>query len=364
MCHETYALRLLIFCVLTIVAVRGRPNYADLQVRSVYTNNTSQPYNNNPLLKCNPCRYVIGLISDDDHKSRSHQTKNQWQSKFSKATIELKSSNMIFTVGKINDIILTSNVSNEKGLGMELSELIYFNGNLLTIDDKTGIVYKIVDDHVEPWVTLVNCMGTSNASLYKSEWATVYKDRLYVGSAGFAWFSSNKNETEPNCGPQWIKAVSANGHVANINWKTKYSKIQNATKCKGYITHESGVWSNIHKKWFFAPRKCSSEPFNSKTDDQKGSNLLITVDAKFRKIDVIEVGPVNVQRGFSSFKFLPGSEDTIIVALKTYEDDNSFQTYITAFNINGTVYLPDTCLSNVTKFEGVEFLTQKGDSYI
>lgn len=42
---------------------------------------------------------------------------------------------------------------------MELSELIVFNGNMITVDDRTGIVYKIVDKEVVPWVILTDGAG-------------------------------------------------------------------------------------------------------------------------------------------------------------------------------------------------------------
>ena len=39
----------------------------------------------------------------------------------------------------------------------------------------------------------------------------------------------------------------------------------------------------------------------------------------FSQIEVREVGKVTPERGFSSFKFMPGTKDTIIVALKSDE---------------------------------------------
>jgi soluble calcium-activated nucleotidase 1 len=37
---------------------------------------------------------------------------------------------------------------------MELSELIVFNGGLYTVDDRTGVVYRIEGTKVIPWVIL------------------------------------------------------------------------------------------------------------------------------------------------------------------------------------------------------------------
>lgn len=43
---------------------------------------------------------------------------------------------------------------------MELSELVVFDGRLLTFDDRTGIVYEIVNEQkMVPWVLLVDGDG-------------------------------------------------------------------------------------------------------------------------------------------------------------------------------------------------------------
>ena len=62
--------------------------------------------------------------------------------------------------------------------------------------------------------------------------------------------------------------------------------------------------------------------------------------------------------GFSSFKFIPDSEDQWIVALKSEEDSaaNRTNTYITVFSVDGQVALPETRLEGNMKFEGIEFV--------
>lgn len=42
---------------------------------------------------------------------------------------------------------------------MELSELVVFDGSLITVDDRTGVVYKIIKDQVVPWVILSDGPG-------------------------------------------------------------------------------------------------------------------------------------------------------------------------------------------------------------
>lgn len=60
-------------------------------------------------------------------------------------------------------------------------------------------------------------------------------------------------------------------------------------------------------------------------------------------------------RGFSSFKFLPGSDDKIIIALKTEEFQGYTATYITAFTVDGIILMPDIKIAE-KKFEGLEFV--------
>jgi hypothetical protein len=61
------------------------------------------------------------------------------------------------------------------------------------------------------------------------------------------------------------------------------------------------------------------------------------------------------KHGFSSFKFIPESNDEAIVALKTSEFEGKTATYITAFKTDGTVLLHDTFVENL-KYEGIEFI--------
>ena len=68
------------------------------------------------------------------------------------------------------------------------------------------------------------------------------------------------------------------------------------------------------------------------------------------------LGVIHPTRGYASFKFLPGSGDQVIVAIKSEEVDDSFQTFITAFNIDGQVLMPDVAVTDKYKFEGLEFL--------
>lgn len=44
--------------------------------------------------------------------------------------------------------------------GMELSELVVFNGHLYSVDDRTGVVYRIEGKQAVPWVILPDGDGS------------------------------------------------------------------------------------------------------------------------------------------------------------------------------------------------------------
>jgi soluble calcium-activated nucleotidase 1 len=74
--------------------------------------------------------------------------------------------------------------------------------------------------------------------------------------------------------------------------------------------------------------------------------------------------PVSPLRGFSSAKFLPGSKDEVIVALKSEENSERDRqtTYITIYKQDAAsggwrVLLEETELPHEAKFEGLEVLS-------
>ncbi len=67
------------------------------------------------------------------------------------------------------------------------------------------------------------------------------------------------------------------------------------------------------------------------------------------------IGQVLPTRGYSSFKFIPNTDDYIIVALKSEEVNGTSATYLTVFTIDGQVLLADEKVSDI-KYEGIEFI--------
>lgn len=238
---------------------------------------------------------------------------------------------------------------------MELSELVTFNGRILTFDDRTGIVFEISNDNVSPWVILTDGESISPKG-FKSEWATVKNNQLYVGSMGKEW--TNAGGVFENYNPMMVKVISTNGEVKTMNWVKNFKAVRTVVDIEwpGYLIHESGAWSELNKKWFFLPRRCSKERYNETLDESRGCNYLITADETFTDVQKVKVGELKPTRGFSSFKFLPSSHDSIIIALKTEELNGSTSTYATVFDINGNVLMEDEKIHTDYKYEGFEFI--------
>jgi soluble calcium-activated nucleotidase 1 len=120
---------------------------------------------------------------------------------------------------------------------------------------------------------------------------------------------------------------------------------------------ESCVWNNLDKKWYFLPRRASKESYDEDLDEKRGTNLLITADVDFKNVIYKEIGQVIPVRGYSSFKFVPGTNNRLIIALKSEEEDGKTRTYVTLFDkLEGIILVKDQLISKSLKYEGIEFV--------
>jgi len=304
--------------------------------------------------------YRIAIITDMDRDSKMEDKKNTWQSFMRAATLTYNSLSQKVYVNwehyDANPITLFSSFSNG-GRGMELSELLVFNGHLYTVDDRTGIVYEIENEKkIFPWVVLSDGDGHEIKG-FKGEWMVRKGEKMIIGGIGKEWTTPTGQVLHHN--PQWVKIIEPEGKVVHRNWTSVYMKMQEVSgyTAPGYIIHESAVWSDIHRSWFFLPRRASHEKYNDVADEERGTNLLFKCSEYFDNIQHITIGElVDRTKGFSSFKFLPGTEDQVIVALKTYELRDKTKSFITVFTITGKILMPDTLVSDSYKYEGLEFL--------
>ncbi|XP_030064486.1 soluble calcium-activated nucleotidase 1-like [Microcaecilia unicolor] len=348
------ALVLILYCFhRSSTASLVQPNAHSLK-RSLSGEQYNDTYPLSPVQKTTAgVQYRIAVIADLDKDSRSSK-KNTWFSYLKMGYLTLSDSQDRVTVEwDEDDIVLESHLS-EKDRGMELSELAVFNGKLYTVDDRTGIVYQIERNRVIPWVTLTDGDGTV-AKGFKAEWLAVKDEQLYVGGWGKDWTSTTGEVLNQN--PKWVKVIGPKGDVYHKSWVSNYNALRSAASIEppGYLVHESAAWSDILQRWFFLPRRASHEIYNDKDDERRGTNLLLQCTQDFTDISVSHIGDVNPTHGFSSFKFIPNTDDQIIVALKSEEASGNVATYIMVFTLDGRFLLQETKIGNV-KYEGIEFI--------
>ncbi|VDM57743.1 unnamed protein product [Angiostrongylus costaricensis] len=291
------------------------------------------------------------LVSDLDRESKV--SSKLWQSLTKRGILRISADRAkAFVEWKTDgDFFLNTEISSG-GRAMELSDLAVFDGRLLSVDDRTGIIYEITNNEAYPWVFLSDGPGNV-AKGFKGEWLTIKGEHLYVGGLGKVRFLFQEWTTTEgeyvNDNPMWVKVVSCNGEVKHVSWRDVFIKVRSAAGIEypGYMIHEAVQWSNFHQKWFFLPRRVSNEKYSEAKDETRGGNLLIICDEPLSTCEVVRVGELNhLARGFSAFQFIPGTDDNLIMALKSEEKDGKAVTsYVTVFDINGNVILEDTSVN-------------------
>ncbi|CAL8332233.1 unnamed protein product [Merluccius merluccius] len=319
---------------------------------------TTMPYNDTyplspPERTRRGMRYRIGVIADLDTASRSSKEQT-WFSYMRKGHLTVSESIDRVEVEWDNEEVTLESHLAEKGRGMELSELVVFNGHLYSVDDRTGVVYRIEGNQAVPWVILPDGDGLVSKG-FKAEWLTVKDEHLYVGGLGKEWTTTAGVVLNNN--PEWVKVVGYQGDVQHENWVPRYNALRSAAGIQppGYLIHESAAWSERLQRWFFLPRRASHERYDETADERRATNLLLSCAADFSHLTARHVGPLNPTRGFSSFKFVPDTDDQVVVALKSEEDAGTIATYIMAFTLDGRVLMPETKMGDV-KYEGLEFI--------
>ncbi|XP_018600974.2 soluble calcium-activated nucleotidase 1b [Scleropages formosus] len=298
-------------------------------------------------------RYRIAVIADLDTDSRS-QKPSTWFSYLRRGHLLVSGSGDRLAVQWDPDHAVLEGHLAEKGRGMELSELAAFNGKLYSVDDRTGVVYRIEGDRAVPWVILPDGDGSVPKG-FKAEWLAVKDEHLYVGGLGKEWTTTTGEVVNGN--PEWVKVVGFQGDVEHRNWVSQYHSLRDAAgiSAPGYLIHESAAWSDTLQRWFFLPRRASVERYDEAADEHRGTNLVLSCSPDFRDVVSSRVGQLLPTHGFSSFKFVPDTDDQIVLALKSEEDAGKVATYITAFTLDGRVLLPETKIGDV-KYEGLEFI--------
>ncbi|KAL3096031.1 hypothetical protein niasHS_005790 [Heterodera schachtii] len=299
-------------------------------------------FGNPKILPDGRIEYELAVVSDLDHDSKMEDRKETWRSFFRRGRLlfrpDIPSVQVQWAKDK-QDNTLYSQLSSG-GRAMELSELCVYDGHLLTVDDRTGVVYRMDNfKDMVPWVLLNDGPGNATKG-FKGEWMSVRHNLLYVGGLGKEWTSVTGEFINYN--PMYVKYKALRGKIG-IDFP-------------GYMIHESGQWSDIHKKWFFLPRRASNDTYSETEDEHMGTNLLLIADEDFEHIQVRHIGPPGDGfRGFSAFQFLPNTEDDIIVAIKSEERGGKpIASYLFVFRLSdGHVLLDDQKFDGPYKFEGI-----------
>ena len=299
--------------------------------------------------------YNIVIVSDLDRKSRVKDVpKGKWKSIMKKGELR-RDNNGQYSILWKKDIPLFSQVS-EAGRGMELSALSVFNNRLFAFDDRTGIAFEIRGSKAIPRYIMMEGDGNTDKG-QKTEWATVKDGKMYVGSFGKEY--TNPDGSIKNTNNMWVSVIDSKGTVTHEDWTDRFNRVREAAGCPypGYMIHEAIAWSPYRKQWVILPRRVSKKPYDENEDERRGSNTVILASEDFSVIEVKHITPLTPTRGFSEFKFLPGSNDNIIVALKSEEneEEQTQNSYITVFSLDGTILLEETEIPDHLKFEGLEF---------
>lgn len=148
------------------------------------------PYNSTyplstPVQKSNGViEYRLAVVTDLDHASKIDGEKHTWRSYMKHGALRLNT--VDYSKSEIEwekDSFGLKSTLSQGGRGMELSDLAVFNGQLYSVDDRTGVVYRINGTAAVAWVMLPDGDGHESKG-FKGEWLAVKDGLLYVGGLG------------------------------------------------------------------------------------------------------------------------------------------------------------------------------------
>jgi soluble calcium-activated nucleotidase 1 len=133
----------------------------------------------------------------------------------------------------------------------------------------------------------------------------------------------------------------------------------------GYLIHEAIRWSDHLQRWVFLPRRISDKAYDEVQDERNGGNKLVLVDENFEKYEVVTIQvEMDGLRGFSSFAFVPSTNDRHALAIRSVEENCTGEidvcqqrSYFLVFDVKtGEVLSTEKKYKENLKFEGVEFV--------
>mmetsp|Transcript_2773 Transcript_2773/g.3949 ORF Transcript_2773/g.3949 Transcript_2773/m.3949 type:complete len:432 (+) Transcript_2773:106-1401(+) len=306
--------------------------------------------------------FTIRIISDLDQQSKEGKPeKPSFHSLFVKGILHRDLSTNQYSIQWEKQDKLVSK-HNEAGRGMELSELIMYNQKMYSVEDRTGIVYEIMDFKGEsPYAVprIITTEGDGNTDKgMKLEWATVKDGELVLGSFGKEYTASDGSIINRN--NLWVIILDKWGGIRHEDWSENFMKLRKAAGAAppGYMIHEAIMWSTHLNRWVVLPRRVSAERYDEVEDEKKGSNMVMLCSEDFNDIHTVRIGNITPERGFSTFKFVPGTKDQVVVAIKSEEnaEEETQSSYAVVFNLNGEILMEETEIPGGVKYEGLEFV--------
>lgn len=162
---------LAVFAVIAVNFVFGAPTSTssdgEQECMSTRLDNKKYPLTDPIVLPDGSLKYRLGIISDLDAASLSSGEVSTFKSYYKQGYLTYNAANKNVTVewDALDDKKFKSSFA-MNGRGLELSELITYNGKLVTLDDKTGLVYFIDGNALIPWVMLIEGDGRQNKGNY------------------------------------------------------------------------------------------------------------------------------------------------------------------------------------------------------
>jgi len=151
----------LLFVYLHLYGVMCSPPSQALTQCRYYKYNKTYP-TSTPIKTSRGITYRIAIVSDLDHDAKLSDRKDTWHSLMKTGSLYWNpNNNFLSVIWDDRTVVLSSSLS-MKGRGMELSELVTFDGRLLSFDDRTGMIYFIEGDQIYPWVILMDGNGRNH----------------------------------------------------------------------------------------------------------------------------------------------------------------------------------------------------------
>ena len=260
---------------------------------------------------------------------------------------------------------------NEAGRGAEFSELSIYQNRLLTFDDRTGKVFEIRNEpngeesYVVPRFVITEGDGETDKGM-KWEWSTVKDGELFMGSMGKEY--TLPDGTVKNRNNLWIATINQYGQIRREHWERQYTLVRHAlgVEFPGYMIIEAVNWSPVMRKWVFLPRRISKTAYDEVEDEKRGGHQLVLVDEGFTDTKVVDIKMPSLDplKGFSTFAFVPNSNDRHALAVRTVEENCvdftpqcEQRSYFIVFDIvTGNILSDEVEYKDKVKFEGLEFV--------